>query len=88
MICEFDDKDLMEPWVFKSVQKQPTEHAAIGNLTFIPEYVYNKHTNFLFVQSKMDQVFGTYSGVIEEADGTITRFNSIPGFSERHKARW
>jgi hypothetical protein len=54
MICEFDENDLMEPWIFKTPLKVPTEAYAVGNLTFIPEYIFNKHTNYVLVQSRLD----------------------------------
>ena len=88
MECTFDEKDLMKPWNYTSVIKTPTQAYAVGNIVFTPETSFQKYTNLFLAKSFMDQIFGTFSGEITEVDGKVHRFSNIPGFSERHRARW
>ena len=88
MECTFDENDLMKPWNYTSTTQTPTKDYAVGSIVFTPETSFQKHTNFFLVKSFLDQIFGSFSGEITEADGKVHRFSGIPGFSERHRARW
>jgi hypothetical protein len=47
-----------------------------------------KTTNYYFIKSELKQYYGKYRGEVIDQDGTLIKFDNIPGFAEVHRARW
>lgn len=74
--------DFMAPWTFRSKDRDI-------QIIFTPRLNRHSNSNFLILQSKQNQIFGTFSGLIRLPGTNETRtIVDLPGFAEKVYNRW
>lgn len=79
---EYDPGDFMRPW---RIVTPVSDRVA---LTFTPEHERVAAADLLLIRSEVHQVFGTFAGSIETADGARVEVRDLFGWAEEHRARW
>lgn len=79
---QYDKEDLMAPWTITS------RGADTVQLTFHPTFERLAETNLGIIHSKVNQMFGTFEGVIRTGNDTDVEVEDLFGWVEDHVARW
>ncbi|CAG9331277.1 unnamed protein product [Blepharisma stoltei] len=79
-------KNLLDPWVFTTVNDRPHPNYAFMNMTFYPEKVFEKSFSVWVIKSDLKQLFGTYKGIVRTTEYEVEVV--VRGFMEVHHARW
>ena len=58
------------------------------DLRFQPQWAFGEHLDLWLLASAFDQHFGRYDGLLHLGDGTRVEVRNLPGFLEKHYARW
>ena len=78
----YNRRDLDAPWTISDAKDQVS-------LSFQPAITAHEESiNAIIVASNFRQIFGHYTGQISLDDGTMIHLDQVPGFAERHFARW
>lgn len=71
----------MEPWDLTTKDDRL-------NATFTPIHEHTNETHAGIMSADMHQVFGTFTGAVILDDGTVLRFENLPGSVEDNHYRW
>jgi hypothetical protein len=77
----FDESDLSAPWIIETV-------AGIDHLVFTPVGERAGKINTGLVMSDYHQPYGTFSGVVTDANGVVYEIDEVVGVTEHHVARF
>lgn len=78
----YDRRDLDAPWTIGDTSGRIA-------LSFQPAMTAHQESiNAIIVASNFRQIFGHYTGQITLSDGAVAHLEQVPGFAERHFARW
>ncbi|MFN7148807.1 MAG: DUF2804 domain-containing protein [Microthrixaceae bacterium] len=71
----------MRPWRVRDAE-------GALDLTLTPRHDCHSLTNAVALRMEVHQVFGTWSGTVRAADGTVLQLDGIQGFAEEARNRW
>jgi uncharacterized protein DUF2804 len=77
----YDRRALDEPWAVRSYDGRLS-------LEFRPAGRHAERVNALVLASDFNQLFGRYHGWLATADGQRIAIDGLPGYIERHYAKW
>ena len=77
----FDESDTNKPWTFTADDGRLA-------LTFTPFHHRRSNIDVGLVASKVNQMFGSYSGKLVDDAGTRYDLDNLIGWAENHRARW
>ncbi|AOM84257.1 DUF2804 domain-containing protein [Salisediminibacterium beveridgei] len=79
---QYDQADLMAPWTMSSRGSDTVK------LTFHPTFERLAETNLGVIKSKVNQMFGTYEGMIHTEEYGDVEVKELFGWVEDHEAKW
>jgi hypothetical protein len=71
----------MRPWRVRDVD-------GALDLTLTPRHDRHSLTNAVALRMEVHQVFGTWSGTVRAADGSVLVLDGVQGFAEEARNRW
>lgn len=77
----YDWNSPMKPW-------RVVDPNGLLDLTLVPRLDKHSRTNVGVLSMEVHQVFGTWSGTVGSADGTVLEVQGIQGFAEEARNRW
>jgi hypothetical protein len=78
---KYDNKDFNKTW-------QMISRDGRLSLEFKPFFMRTANTDLLVLSSKLNQMFGKYSGIVVTDEGEKIEVNDLIGWVEEHHARW
>lgn len=78
---DYDWDNPMRPW---------RVHGPDGSvdLALVPRYDRHSRVNALVLATEVHQVFGSWTGTVTDAAGTVHELDGIQGFAEESRSRW
>ncbi len=83
----YDSRNFMNGFTFKTLAKYAGENNS-AEITFRSHQASVVSENLLVISSRLDYVYGTYSGHVVDENGEVIEFADIPGIIELAKFRW
>ena len=81
IVFQYDEQDLKGPWSMR------TKSSSALELDFQPFHERVAETNLLLLRTKVNQLFGLYSGRVRVGRKEL-KINQLFGWAEDHRARW
>ncbi|MGI9529722.1 MAG: DUF2804 domain-containing protein [Acidimicrobiia bacterium] len=78
---QYDPADWARPWFIRAP-------SGAVDVAFEPFLEREAKTNVGLVRSEVHQMFGTYTGIVHDSDGTSHSVDGIVGWAEDHVAAW